>query len=547
MQHRGMATVGPGSALPRTHRPGRTLMPMLVALGMIVASAICVLVLHAGAAAASITLVPVLSGLDNPVLVANARDGSHRLFIVEQAGVIKVLQAGAASPTVVLDISAKVQFGGEQGLLGLTFHPQFASNGRFFVNYTREPDGATVVAQYQMSTGNPNVADPSETTLLVMPQPFANHNGGMIEFGPDGFLYIATGDGGSGDDPGNRAQDNSQLLGKILRIDVDHPSGGLPYSSPPDNPFVGDPAGRAEIFAYGLRNPYRFSFDRATGDLYAGDVGQNAMEEIDIITRGGNYGWRTWEGTQCTGNDPTRCNAAGYIFPITEYAHAAGRCAVIGGYVYRGARATLPGGSYIYGDLCSGEVFLLQLGFATIAHHTGRSLSSFGEDEAGELYVVSIGGTVERIANACDAGGASDPACPPVGLLASVNEPQFSVGRRLVVTVGFTNQGFPAVADFYVGIVQPDGVVAFFTSTAETIAFGDVADPASYAPIATQVPLDMASSTTVPGFFSHEWTGAEQRGAYTLFILVLQAGALQDGTVTSGEILGLATTLFSFP
>src|SRR5688572_22407389 len=273
MQHRCTATVGPASALPRAHRPGRALMTMwtLVTLGIIVASAICVLVLSAGAADASITLVPVLSGLDNPVLVANARDGGHRLFIVEQAGVIKVLQPGAASPTVVLDISATVLFGGEQGLLGLTFHPQFASNGRFFVNYTREPDGATVVAQYQMSTGNPNVADPSETTFLVIPQPFANHNGGMVEFGPDGFLYIATGDGGSGNDPGNRAQDNSQLLGKILRIDVDHPSGGLPYSSPPDNPFVGDPAGRAEIFAYGLRNPYRFSFDRATGDLYAGD------------------------------------------------------------------------------------------------------------------------------------------------------------------------------------------------------------------------------------------------------------------------------------
>jgi glucose/arabinose dehydrogenase len=184
--------------------------------------------------------------------------------------------------------------------LGLTFHPQFSVNRRFFVDYTRQPDGATVIAEYQASQADPNVADGAETVLLVIQKPFGNHNGGMVEFGPDGFLYIALGDGDdSGSDPGNRAQDITQLLGKILRIDVDHPSGGLPYSSPPDNPFVGDPAGRDEIFAYGLRNPFRFSFDRATGDLYAGDVGQNSVEEIDIITRGGNYGWRIWEGTHC--------------------------------------------------------------------------------------------------------------------------------------------------------------------------------------------------------------------------------------------------------
>lgn len=519
----------------------------LVGLGIMVAFAIGAVVASPGDADASIRLVPVLSGLDNPVLVTNARDGSNRLFIVEQAGVIKVLQPGAASPTVLLDISTKVLFGGEQGLLGLTFHPQFASNRRFFVDYTRKPDGATVIAQYQVLPGNPNVAGPTETALLVIPQPFANHNGGMIEFGPDGFLYIAMGDGGSGNDPGNRAQDITQLLGKILRIDVDHPSGGLPYSSPPDNPFVGDPAGRDEIFASGLRNPYRFSFDRATGDLYGGDVGQNAVEEIDIITRGGNYGWRIWEGTQCTGNDPTLCNPADFIFPITEYTHAAGRCGVIGGYVYRGVRASLPAGSYVYGDLCTGEIFVLQVELATVALDTELTLSSFGEDEAGELYVVSLGGTVDRIANACDPGGAPDPACPAVSLLASVNQPQFSLGQTLVVTVGFANLAFPAAADIYLGIVQPDGSIAFFTSTGGTIAFGDVADLASFVPIAMGVPLAMASSTTVPSFFSHQWADAEQRGVYTLFLFALQAGALRDGTVTSAEILGLATTLFSFP
>jgi hypothetical protein len=349
-------------------------------------------------AAASITLVPVLSGLSGPIFVTNARDGSDRLFIVEQAGIIKVLQPGQTSPAVFLDITAKVLAGGERGLLGLAFHPQFSTNRRFFVNYTRQPDGATVIAQYQVSLEDPNVATRlSEIVFLVIPQPFANHNGGMVEFGPDGFLYIATGDGGSGNDPGNRAQNNNQLLGKILRIDVDTPNGSVPYSSPPSNPFFGAAAGADEIFAVGFRNPWRFSFDRETGDLYAGDVGQGAIEEIDVVTLGGNFGWRIWEGSQCTGLDQGLCNPAGFVFPIAEYAHASGRCSVTGGYVYRGAQSALPLGSYIYADFCTGEIFLFQNGTSSILLDTGINISSFGEDEAGELYVVGIGGTIHRI------------------------------------------------------------------------------------------------------------------------------------------------------
>jgi hypothetical protein len=319
------------------------------------------------------------------------------LFVVEQGGVIKVLQPGARTPTVFLDLSAKVLFGGERGLLGLTFHPQFSSNRRFFVDYTQKPDGATVIAEYRASATDPNVAGNAATVLLVIPQPFANHNGGMIEFGPDGLLYIAMGDGGSANDPGNRAQNPSDLLGKILRIDVDHPAGSLAYSSPTDNPFFGATAGRDEIFAYGLRNPFRFSFDRETGKLYAGDVGQNAVEEIDIIKSGGNYGWRIWEGSSCTGTDPNLCSTDGFEFPIAEYGHTGGRCAVIGGYVYRGAAATLPDGAYVYGDLCSGEIFLLQNGKQSVLLNAGFSISSFGEDEAGEIYVLDLGGTVNRI------------------------------------------------------------------------------------------------------------------------------------------------------
>jgi glucose/arabinose dehydrogenase len=352
---------------------------------------------------AAIQLQPVVTGLSNPLYVTHARDGSNRLFIVEQAGRILVLQPGSTTPTIFLDITVNVLSGGERGLLGLTFHPAYTTNRRFFVNYTRQPDGATVIAEYQRSATDPNVADPTETPLLTVAQPFANHNGGMVEFGPDGFLYIGMGDGGSANDPDNRAQNINELLGKMLRIDVDRANGAVPYSSPSDNPFIGATPGRDEIYAVGLRNPFRFSFDRVTGLLYAGDVGQGAREEVDIITRGDNYGWRVFEGTLCTNNDPTLCNPGNFIPPIAEYDHSLGRCSIIGGYVYRGAKGTLPAGAYIYGDLCTGEIFQLLPaaggGTQTVLLDTAldNALSSFGEDEAGEIYVVGLGGTVERI------------------------------------------------------------------------------------------------------------------------------------------------------
>jgi len=348
--------------------------------------------------AATIQLQPMLTGLSSPLYVTHAHDGSNRLFIVEQPGRIKVLQPGTASPTVLLDITSKVLSGGERGLLGLTFHPQFTANRRFFVDYTRQTDGATVIAEYHASASNPNVADTNETVLLTIAQPFPNHNGGMVEFGPDGFLYIGMGDGGSANDPGNRAQNIEERLGKILRIDVDHPNGSVPYSSPPDNPFFGPTPGADEIYALGLRNPWRFSFDRATGQLYAADVGQDAREEIDIITRGGNYGWRIFEGTRCTNLGPTSCTAGGFIAPIAEYTHSAGRCSITGGYVYRGAKSSLPVGAYVYGDYCTGEIFMLRDGAQSLLLDTSLSISSFGEDEAGEIYVVGLGGTVHRIA-----------------------------------------------------------------------------------------------------------------------------------------------------
>ena len=355
---------------------------------------------------AAVTLVPVLHDLAAPVFAGNAGDGSNRLFVVEQAGVIRVLQPGAASAATFLDLGPKILNGGERGLLGLAFHPDYAANRRFFVYYTRTPDGALVVAEYAASV-NPDAADGAEKTLLVIPHPtYANHNGGMLAFGQDRMLYIGVGDGGSGNDPPNNAQNLDVLLGKILRIDVDRadPAAGTPYAVPPDNPFVGR-SGRDEIYAYGLRNPWRFSFDLVTGVQWVADVGQGMHEEVNMpIERGANYGWRVYEGLQCTGNDPSACDPLRYRLPIFDYAHDGVRCSITGGYVYRGSQATLPGGTYVFGDFCSGEIFAWDGSTRRLLLATGQNIASFGEDEQGELYVVALGGTVSRMATAlpCD-------------------------------------------------------------------------------------------------------------------------------------------------
>ncbi len=344
----------------------------------------------------------VASGLSSPLFLGHAGDGSGRLFIVERAGMIRVLQAGGGptSSTVFLDIRSRVLSGGERGLLGLAFHPFYDSNGRFFVFYTRLGDGALVIAEYGVSA-DPDVASSTETILLTIPHPGqANHNGGMLAFGPDGYLYIGVGDGGSGDDPPNNAQNLQVLLGKILRIDIDAP--GVPYAPPPTNPFVGNANAEPEIFAYGLRNPWRFAFDRGLGDLWVADVGQGSLEEVDTpIVSGGNYGWRVFEGSECSGNDPVTCDDAGFIPPIFDYAHSGGRCSITGGYVYRGAAGAVPVGTYVFGDFCTGEIFAFNgsLPF-TVLFDTTMSISSFGEDESGELYVVNLGGTVSRLVSA---------------------------------------------------------------------------------------------------------------------------------------------------
>lgn len=338
----------------------------------------------------------VVSGLAQPVHVA-APPGDPRLFVVEQAGRIRIVRGGSVEATPFLDLSGDVGAGGERGLLSVAFHPSYGTNGRLYVNYT-DTAGATVVERFTVGA-DPDVVDPaSRSVVLTVPQPFANHNGGQLQFGPDGMLYVGMGDGGSAGDPGNRAQDLSTLLGKMLRLDVD---GGTPYRVPPDNPFVGTAGARDEIWALGLRNPWRFSFDPPGGMLYIADVGQNSLEEVNAVPAGEagvNYGWRRVEGDACF---ESGCSFAGTTLPVVVYDHGDG-CSVTGGRVYRGDAVPALRGHYFYADYCRGWVRSFRLDGGT-PHETtewrsgGSSVSSFGVDGQGELLMVTLDGSLLRI------------------------------------------------------------------------------------------------------------------------------------------------------
>lgn len=351
---------------------------------------------------ASFGLADIASGLSRPVYLT-APAGDSRLFVVEKVGRIRIIKNGALLPTPFLDITSKVGSGGnEQGLLSVAFHPSYSTNGFLFVNYTNV-SGDTRIERYTVS-GNADVANPASAKLiLAIDQPYGNHNGGLNLFGPDGMLYIGMGDGGSGGDPHGNGQNRNSLLGKILRIDVDH---GDPYSIPANNPFANG-GGRGEVWAYGLRNPWRFAFDKTAGMLYIADVGQNSYEEVNVAaagTPGLNYGWNIMEGAACYNS--SSCNQAGLQLPVVAYKlYEGGTCTVIGGVVYRGSAVPQLVGHYLYADYCAGWIRSFTWTNSAAANTTQwqtsahGSITSFGQDGSGEVYLLSENGHVYKIVN----------------------------------------------------------------------------------------------------------------------------------------------------
>ncbi len=447
-----------------------------------------------------LTTVRVASGLDAPVYVTHEPGRAGRLYVVQQRGKVVVVEDGQVLATPFLDLGAKVSQGfSERGLLGFAFHPDYAANGHVYVCYTDEPFGQTYLERYTRSASDPAVVDPASGLLLLgpIPQPFPNHQGGCLQFGPDGMLYLATGDGGGSGDPACFAQDGASLHGKLLRL---APDGSIP----PSNPFVGDPSHRDEIWAKGLRNPWRFSFDRATGDLYLGDVGQNAREEIDFqpASNGGgeNYGWKIAEGTTCFGTASCApgvpaCGHPSLTPPIRDFpSYDGGGCAVIGGYVYRGCAIPSLHGTYFYGDYCSGRIFSFRYDGTTLTDLADRTaelapggvfsidlISSFGEDADGELYVVDVGGEIFRIVPAAGSPFAAlGSETPGTGGVAPVLEGcgPLSSGTTSLVRLREAAPSAPAVAllalatspfPFFGGTVLPDpvsGTVVLFTTDA---------------------------------------------------------------------------------
>jgi glucose/arabinose dehydrogenase len=335
-------------------------------------------------------------------------DGSNRFAVTEQRGRIQVFdnRADVARASLFLDISDRVNTdGNEEGLLGLAFAPDFQRSGVFYLDYVARNPVRTVIARFQANADRTRADPASEQRLLEINQPYPNHKGGQLLFGPDGYLYIGMGDGGSANDPGNRAQNLGELLGKILRIDVSGASATAPYKIPPDNPFANQAGARAEIFAYGLRNPWRFAFDPATNALWVGDVGQNNWEEIDIVTKGGNYGWPQMEGTHCNAARGSNCQREGTVAPVLDYPTASPNCSVTGGFVYRAGRIPSLEGAYVYGDYCSGKIWALRYDGKKVTEQTEIAdlpvnISSFATDRAGNLYALAhsdSGGGIYRI------------------------------------------------------------------------------------------------------------------------------------------------------
>ncbi len=447
-----MASIAPG----RQAIAARRIFVVIVMLASTIGSGSFVPVISAQS---DVTLVPLATGFTQPLAVVDAPDNTDRLFVVERRGRIRIVEGGQILPTPYLDVSSLITSSGqEQGLLGLAFHPNYANNGVFFIYYTAAGDGANTLARYHVSP-NPTLADSnSGAVLFAIPDHFSNHNGGHVVFGPDGYLYVGTGDGGSGGDPDDNGQSLNTLLGKILRID---PDAGSPYAIPPSNPFVNTPGARGEIWAYGLRNPWRFSFDRQSGDLYIADVGQNAFEEVNLqpaVSGGGqNYGWNLMEGMHCY--DAPTCNQTGLTLPIAEYGRSDG-CSITGGYVYRGPAAPSLVGAYVYGDFCSGKIWTLRQGAGggwtpTLLMDTPHQISSFGESNTGEMYLVDLAGGVHRFVGSSSATATptrtatSLPRTPTQAATSLPSTPTLSItavptvsgtigGRQLTLDIGAT-------------------------------------------------------------------------------------------------------------
>jgi glucose/arabinose dehydrogenase len=449
-----------------------------------------------------IALETLLTGLAQPTSITHA--GDPRLFLTLQRGQIVVVEGGRLLSTAFLDVDSLTSCCGERGLLGLAFHPRYAENGFFFVDYT-DTAGDTVIARYRVSGSNPNAADPgSGVTLLTIDQPFANHNGGQLAFGPDGYLYIGMGDGGSANDPMCNGQSDDALLGKILRIDVDANADASPfYGIPPGNPFAAPGGARDEIWAKGLRNPWRFSFDRETGDLYIGDVGQGAREEIDFQPAGShggeNYGWKVMEGTLCGGGGTSgcppgtaTCNAPGLTRPVIEYPHSGGDCSVTGGYVYRGRSFPQLVGTYLYGDYCTGKIWGASRNSSgswttRLFFPRAPNLTTFGEDAAGEVYVGTESGVLARVANA-------NPSAP---MVVSVEPASGSSrgGDSVVVTGG----GFaPGVTMSFGGVPAPS--VAILDSNGTRLLA--VTPPHGAGPVDVVVTNPDERRATLPGGYT---------------------------------------------
>ncbi|HEV7893138.1 MAG TPA: PQQ-dependent sugar dehydrogenase [Pyrinomonadaceae bacterium] len=404
-----------------------------------------------------------IGGFTSPVGITNAGDNSGRIFVVEQGGRIRIVKSGVLQPTPFLDISTRISSGGERGLLGLAFAPDYARRGHFYINYTN-PAGNTVISRFRRSASNADAADPaSEQIILTIAQPFANHNGGQLAFGRDGHLYVGMGDGGDAGDPGNRAQNPLQLLGKILRIDVET---GRPYTytSPASNPFFSRAGFRPEIWALGVRNPWRFSFDRLTADLFIADVGQGSLEEIDFQPAsslgGENYGWRIMEGTHCF--NPNPCSTAGLTLPVVAYDHSAGNCSVTGGYVYRAGAFPRMRGLYFYGDFCSGRIWGLRnlngSWTSTLLLDNAFQISAFGEDEAGNVYVA--GYNTGQIFPLADNGPALPPAPMPSPATVHFQKSAFNSGEESGSNVVTVVRDGDTVPELFVDYATSDGTAS---------------------------------------------------------------------------------------